>query len=38
MVSSEGEAGQLLRSILPEPDTRQKCLKVFADAIRQRGR
>lgn len=38
MVSSEGEARQLFLSILPEPDTRQKCLTVFADAIEEANR
>ncbi len=32
-LSSEKEARRLVDSVLPEPDIRQKCLKVFADAI-----
>jgi putative restriction endonuclease len=38
MVSSEGEAERLILSILPEPDTRQKVLSVFADAIEEANR
>jgi hypothetical protein len=38
MVSSEGEARQLILSILPEPDTRQKVLTVFADALEEANR
>lgn len=37
-VSSEGGASQLIRSILPEPDTRQKCLTVFAEALEEADR
>lgn len=32
-LSSEGEAEQLILSVLPEEDIRQKCLTVFAEAI-----
>ncbi len=38
MVSSEGEAERLILSILPQSDTRQKVLTVFADAIEEANR
>jgi hypothetical protein len=38
MVSSEGEAEQLICSILTEPDTRQQCLTVLAEGIEEANR
>ncbi len=37
-LGSEDEARQLILSILPEPDIRQKCLTVFAEAIEEANR
>lgn len=32
-ISSEGEAKELVLSVLPEMDVRQKCSTVFADSL-----
>jgi hypothetical protein len=38
VLGSEGEARRLMLSVLPTPDTRHKCIVVFADAIEEANR